>query len=391
MSIWVAQAELALSNAVVVFLLTFVPIVTFQTRRLGRPNVARILGAVAIALYVTALLTYTWLPLPDPVTLTCTVEPQLTPLRIVGDVARAVETTGVGTALASFTVLQGVFNVVLTVPWGVLVRRYLGLGVLATTATGLALSAVIEVAQLTGLFGIYPCAYRVFDVDDLALNTLGALVGALIAPALLWWMPHAREVAAQRLSPRPVTVWRRWLGMLIDAFAFWALSVVLSVSVLIAGLALGHHLPDGVGSTGWVGTLVGTVLPWVVVFVVPAWSGYAASGGQTAMWLTPMWRDGHRLVVGTRWQRVLRANVVAGPLVVGGLVQETLGASGFVVPVTLALVAASVVLVPFTRTHRSLSGWLLGAEMADLRDPEVIAAATWRPLSHPHKAEPQRL
>ncbi len=48
-------------------------------------------------------------------------------------------------------------------------------------AAGLAASLLIEVSQLTGLFGIYPYAYRCCDVDDVITNTLGAALGWVCA------------------------------------------------------------------------------------------------------------------------------------------------------------------------------------------------------------------
>lgn len=46
-------------------------------------------------------------------------------------------------------------------------------------ALGLAvvLSGGAELAQLTGLFGLYPCTFRTFEVDDLIFNISGLLVG----------------------------------------------------------------------------------------------------------------------------------------------------------------------------------------------------------------------
>ena len=44
---------------------------------------------------------------------------------------------------------------------------------------GAALTALIELSQLSGIAGIYPCAYRQFNVDDLLMNFLGVLAGAL--------------------------------------------------------------------------------------------------------------------------------------------------------------------------------------------------------------------
>lgn len=42
------------------------------------------------------------------------------------------------------------------------------------------LTMAVELTQLTGLRGLYACAYRQFNVDDLILNALGAAVGLLV-------------------------------------------------------------------------------------------------------------------------------------------------------------------------------------------------------------------
>jgi glycopeptide antibiotics resistance protein len=46
-------------------------------------------------------------------------------------------------------------------------------------ALGLAvvLSGGAEIAQLTGLFGVYSCPFRTFEVDDLIFNIFGLLAG----------------------------------------------------------------------------------------------------------------------------------------------------------------------------------------------------------------------
>lgn len=371
MSTWIAQGQLALVNALIVFVVTFVPVVAWQYRRYGRPNPARLLGAFGLSSYTAALLTYTWLPLPDPETLDCATAPtpQVAPFGFVDDIARAVDRFGLPEALWSFTVLQVVLNVVLFVPWGVVVRQFLHRGVATATLSGLGASLVIETAQLTGLFGLYPCAYRTFDVDDVLVNTVGALLGALVAPLLLGWMPRSRALAEHRLVPRPVTAIRRWLGMMADAFAFVVLSAVLSILTLVGALVLGVDLTGGgMATLGWVGFAITIVVPWIVCFVVPPWGGYAASGGQYAVWLTPVWRDaaGHP-THGTLGQRLLRAHIVPGPILVTLVLDEWLNLPPAASLPWVLVAGVAVALVPFTRTHRSLSGLLTGAEMVDIR------------------------
>lgn len=370
MSTWIAQGQLALVNALIVFVVTFVPIVVGQYWRYGRPNAARLLGAVGLATYVTALLTYTWLPLPDPATLSCVdaPEPRWVPFAFLEEIPRALARHGLPSGLWSFTVLQVVLNVILFVPWGIVVKQYLHRGLAAATLSGLAASVVIEVAQLTGLFGIYPCAYRMFDADDILLNTTGALLGALVAPLLLAWMPRSRELVPQRWVPRRVNAMRRWAGMAADAFAFLVASAVLSVVLLIGAAVLGFPTPAGVRSFGWLGFVVTVVVPWAVCFLVPAWGGLAASGGQFLVWLTPMWRDAQGLLThGTRLQRLVRASVVPGPMLVSLALDEWLDLPPPASLPWVLVAAVAVVLVPVTRTHRSLSGVVTGAEMVDIR------------------------
>ena len=54
--------------------------------------------------------------------------------------------------------------------------------VLAWVAIGCALSCLIELTQYTGLFGVVPCTYRVVDIDDVIMNTLGTYAGVSLLP-----------------------------------------------------------------------------------------------------------------------------------------------------------------------------------------------------------------
>ena len=54
--------------------------------------------------------------------------------------------------------------------------------VLVWVVIGCAVSCLIELTQYTGLFGIVPCTYRVVDIDDVIMNTLGTYAGVRLLP-----------------------------------------------------------------------------------------------------------------------------------------------------------------------------------------------------------------
>ena len=54
--------------------------------------------------------------------------------------------------------------------------------VIAWVVIGCALSCLIELTQYTGLFGVVPCTYRVVDIDDVIMNTLGTYAGVRLLP-----------------------------------------------------------------------------------------------------------------------------------------------------------------------------------------------------------------
>ncbi len=70
-----------------------------------------------------------------------------------------------------------IFNLVMMIPLGIYLRCYFNLNLKYTILITFSLSLFFEFTQGTGLYYIYPYPYRVFDVDDLLLNTLGGIIG----------------------------------------------------------------------------------------------------------------------------------------------------------------------------------------------------------------------
>lgn len=141
--------------------------------------------AIADAVCLFPLLLFVLLtqyPFPDPQLVDCTdprFEPILQPFHSLRHLVWVIEQEGrVGDVLRDRTTLAAIANFGVCVVVGAGLFRFLPHW-RASLVAGLALSLGVEITQLTGMFGIYPCAVRQFDVDDLILNVLGVVVGYL--------------------------------------------------------------------------------------------------------------------------------------------------------------------------------------------------------------------
>lgn len=337
----------------VVALALAVPYVAVQYRRRGTVRGGPTLLALASVISLMAVVSYTLRPLPPVGPGFCAnggAGVQLRPGRFVTDVVgRGVG--GPSALLHDVALRQLVFNVVLFVPLGMFLRHLSHRGVVLTTPAGLVVSVLVETTQLTGDWFAYPCVYCVFDVDDLLANTTGALLGALTAPVL-------RLVPGQQLRdpgvPRPVTARRRLLGMVVDG--------VLGV---VAGLVLGSVHTAVVLVTGTtVAPRVDTLAQTLAVDVVPA---LALLGVLLSTHRTP-----GEMVVRLRPREPVGAGraLVRWLLGIGGLLLLA-GPSVGVTPVTVLLVAASVVAVARSHGHRGVAYAAVGWELVDDRVPTV--------------------
>ena len=90
-------------------------------------------------------------------------------------------------------VLQILFNIMMTVPFGIMMGYRFGFSTKKTILASLCLSLFIEVGQLTGLFFVYHGSFRLCDVDDLMLNTLGGFIGAVIYNKIAKVLPNMNK------------------------------------------------------------------------------------------------------------------------------------------------------------------------------------------------------
>ncbi|WP_166828432.1 VanZ family protein [Brevibacterium limosum] len=346
MSTFVIPAFVAVLVGCGIAVLAFVPFVAISYRRRGGLSFWRTLVWLAAAIYAMALWTYTLLPVPPADEITCAAV-QLRPFQFIADIL-SFDTGSVRTLMTNPAVLQVALNIILFVPLGWFVRQLAGRGIVVATMTGLAASALIEITQITGIWGLYSCAYRVFDVDDLMMNTLGAVLGSLASLLLLRRREGLQEVDA----PRPLTVTRRLTGILCDLL-IWGLfgwTVALAVGVIAA------VLDDGtISEPGQIVTFIGFALPFAAQLLSVLGRGVTL---------------GERLVLIAAVQvrrpaglsRILRFLFGIGGYML--LTQWTFPLSGLLL---FLLVAVSAVMVFTTRRHRGLACVVSGTEIDDIR------------------------
>jgi len=357
MSSTLFPAWAAVVLAIIAAVLLLVPFAAYQYRRRGGLTVALVAIDFAILIYLLALATYTLLPLPARDAAFCSAHaarPQLLPGRFVLDiVAESAARSGVTGLLLNPALLQVLFNIALFVPLGMIVRHYGHRSILITAVVGLGVSSLIEVTQLTGDWFLYPCPYRLFDVDDLIANTSGAVVGALLAPALRL-LPDRGPVAAERA--RPVTALRRLLGMACDwlVVSLGGLTVTIVFLVVVQDrTALPTPADDFLRLTA--GVHVFSALQLVVVLRT------GRTVGEAIVRLEPVQRTGPAAAV-RRWVVGIGGWTLLDALPLP-FAQNLAG---------LALLVA-VVLVFTTRAHRGLpylaAGWHVQDDRADAPAP----------------------
>lgn len=349
MSSTTASGLLAILIGAGVAVVTFIPLVAIAYRRRGRLGPARLLGWIALCVYAIALWTYTLIPIPAIGDYQC-VTPQLNPLDSFDDILDY-DTSSPRAILTNPAVLQFVFNIALFVPLGFLLRTMYRRGVGFAALAGLVVSLLIELTQLTGVWGLFPCAYRLFDLTDLAMNTLGAILGSLLAIAFTRRRPDALPDSAAPDAARPVTAGRRLLGMLCDVLFLLLAGAVLGVLWRAGIVALGGSLDAGEPVENVLVTWVPLAAQLVVVLV----SG--STIGEHAVLVRP----------GALRMPVLATRLLRFVTGIGGyglLTAFTFPGSGLLV---FVFVVASVIMVFTTRGHRGLAYVASGAELAAAR------------------------
>lgn len=242
----------ALGSVAAIVLL--VPTAAYQYRLDGRLQPRDLAVLLSGAVYALALWTYTLLPVPVADSYRCKGE-NLTPFGTIDDIWTRDHAGGLLAILREPALLQVALNVLLFVPLGYFLRVIVKRGVVTAAIVGLAVSLLVELTQLTGDWHLYACAYRKFDVDDLMVNTLGAIGGSLLSYVFL----DRRDDTTPPL-PSTVSLGRRLMSLVSDAL----------FGVLVGGAVAAGYRGITVHGPGSYDRDVATVLLIGVPFVIEA-------------------------------------------------------------------------------------------------------------------------
>lgn len=238
MSVYKIPIEVAfLIFPLLAFLFT-IPYLIYQYRKYGSIPILRSIIIYSFILYLLCAYFLVILPLPDIDTVKNLTTPttQLIPFQFVKDIINVIDINF--NSISSYLEVintqvfyVAAFNIILTIPFGIYLRYYFECRWYKILLYGFFLSLFFELTQLSGLYGIYPRPYRLFDVDDLILNTMGAFIGYLITPVIVCFLPSRKKLDEKSFeNGKKVTLFRRALDFCIDFFFF----IIIVVGTKIA-------------------------------------------------------------------------------------------------------------------------------------------------------------
>lgn len=230
---------------IIAFFITL-PYLIIEYHKYGAVPLLRSVIVYTFILYLLAAFLLVILPLPskEAVLKMPARSPQLVPFTFIKDI---MVTTNLNlknpstylSFLKTPTVYTVIFNLFLLFPFGVYLHYYFEKKWYQVLIMSFCLSLFFEITQLTGIFFIYPKAYRLFDVDDLMINTLGGMLGFICTKPLTIFLPSRKELDQKAYTKgTKISIYRRGIALFIDLFLVFCFSTpiwVLFVSKISFG------------------------------------------------------------------------------------------------------------------------------------------------------------
>ncbi len=237
MDIYKAPIEIAiLVFPFVAFLLT-IPFLIHHYRKYGAIPILRSLLFYSLILYLITAYFLVILPLPkkEVVANLTSSRVQLIPFHFIKEIINntVFQWNHPNTYLPTFmspSVYTVIFNIFLCLPFGVYLRYYFNKRWYHALIYTFFLSLFFELTQLSGLYGLYPRSYRLFDVDDLMINTFGGLIGFWLGRFFMIFLPPREKLEEISYEKgKRVSIIRRLVALFIDVLVISSFSLVVKI------------------------------------------------------------------------------------------------------------------------------------------------------------------
>lgn len=212
----------------VVALFFTLPYILWQYHKYGSVNSYRSLIIYSLLLYLMSAYFLVILPLPSVEVVSKMTKPRynLQPFHLVSEIMNKTNfhVSDFATYFPTMknpVVYEAIFNMILTLPFGVYLHYYFKCNFKQTFFYSFCFALFFELTQLSGLYFIYPRSYRVFDVDDLILNTSGGVIGYFVGTLFLKFLPSRDAIDKVSLQKgSKVSILKRCVSFLLDLFLF---------------------------------------------------------------------------------------------------------------------------------------------------------------------------
>ena len=232
---------IAIKTAIIIFpfiaLLITIPFILLSYHKYGSINKIKTLVIYSFILYLITIYFLVILPLPSFDTASKIPPPHFNfiPFNFVRDFIRETsliitDTSTYIKAIKEPCFYIAVFNIFMTIPFGMYLHYYFKFSFKKTLLYSMLLSLFFEITQGTGLYFIYPNPYRLCDIDDIILNTTGGLVGFGIMKLLEGFLPSREELDKRAYETgKKVSGLRRITIFCLDIFIFLIINSIIYI------------------------------------------------------------------------------------------------------------------------------------------------------------------
>lgn len=220
----------------IIALLITLPFMIHQYRKYGSIPFLRILIIYSFVLYLLVIYFLVILPLPTKESVANLAVPtiQIIPFKFIHDIVINMPQKGILSILYNNDFYIALFNLLMHVPFGIYLRYYCKQPFFKVILYSFLLSLFFELTQLSALYGIYSRPYRLFDIDDLLLNTLGGGLGYLVMPLFTCFLPTRDNLDKKSYHKGlKVSILRRFITLIIDVVIYIIIASLFSIVINI--------------------------------------------------------------------------------------------------------------------------------------------------------------